>query len=192
MGLDMWMYGIKDISGEEIPDNMPQEWYEEHDYKLITYYEGDDDFDNMYGDMYIYSAIRNVEYIETDMEKLKEDYKIHENANLSSIIGGRLGFSYNKKSWEIEISEDEIKKYDKKVFRKALIFKADELAYWRKEYNLQDLIYTGYHKEIYNCGFHKLDDDLMEKINRYLEINDMDKQNINDDGYIAKMYHEWY
>ena len=49
MGLDMWMYGIKDISGEEIPDGMPQEWYEEHNYKLITYYEGDDDFDNMYG-----------------------------------------------------------------------------------------------------------------------------------------------
>ena len=192
MGLDMWMYGIKDISGEDIPDNMPQEWYEEHDYKLITHYENDDDFDKMYGDMYIYSAIRNVEYIETDMEKLKKDYKINENAHLSSIIGGKLGFSYNKKSWEIEISEDEIKKYDKKVFRKALIFKADELAYWRKEYNLQDLIYTGYHKEIYNCGFHKLDDDLMEKINRYLEINDMDKQNINDDGYIAKMYHEWY
>ena len=192
MGLDMWMYGIKDISDEEIPDNMPQEWYEEHDYKLITHYENDDDFDNMYGDMYIYSAIRNVEYIETDMEKLKKDYKIHENANLGSIIGGKLGFYYNKKSWEIEISEDEIKKYDKKVFRKALIFKADELAYWRKEYNLQDLIYTGYHKEIYNCGFHELDDDLMEKINRYLEVNDMYKQNINDDGYIAKMYHEWY
>ena len=192
MGLDMWMYGIKDISDEDIPDNMPQEWYEEHDYKLITHYENDDDFDKMYGDMYIYSAIRNVEYIETDMEKLKKDYKINENAHLSSIIGGKLGFSYNKKSWEIEISEDEIKKYDKKVFRKALIFKADELAYWRKEYNLQDLIYTGYHKEIYNCGFHEIDDDLMEKINRYLEVNDMDKQNINDDGYIAKMYHEWY
>lgn len=193
MGLDMWMYGIKDISGEEIPDGMPQEWYEEHDYKLITHYENEDDFDKMYGDMYgNCSVIRNVEYTETDIEKLKKDYEIHEKANLSSIIGGRLGFSYNKKHWEIEISEDEIKKYDKKVFREALIFKADELAYWRKEYNLQDLIYTGYHKRIYNCGFHELDDDLMEKINRYLEINDMDKQNINDDGYIAKMYHEWY
>ena len=40
MGLDMWMYGIKDISNEDIPDGMPESWYEENGYKLITQMNG--------------------------------------------------------------------------------------------------------------------------------------------------------
>ena len=94
MGLDMWMYGIKDISGEEIPDNMPQEWYEEHDYEMIEHYEDDNDFDNMFHDMYDYSVIRNVEYTETDFEKIKEDYNVNKDAYISMLGSGNvIGFS---------------------------------------------------------------------------------------------------
>ena len=193
MGLDMWMYGIKDISGEEIPDGMPQEWYEEHDYKMIEHYEDDNDFDNMFHDMYDYSVIRNVEYTETDFEKIKEDYNVNKDAYVSMLgSGGVIGFSRGNYYKEVKISEDELNKYDKKVFREALVYKADELAYWRKEYDLQDLIYNEYYGQIYNCGFHSLNDEMMRKINRYLRVRNMSKQSINNDGYIAKMYHEWY
>ena len=193
MGLDMWMYGIKDISNEEIPDGMPESWYEEHGYKLITHYEDDDDFYNMFHDMYDYSVIRNVEYTETDFEKIKKDYNVKKEANISMMSGGGvIGFSCGEYYKEIEIPKDEWDKYDKKVLREAIIFKADELAYWRKEYKLQELIYNKYYGNIYNCGFHLIDDDMMKMINRYLKVKDMNKQHINDDGYVAKMYHEWY
>ena len=193
MGLDMWMYGIKDISNDEIPDGMPESWYEEHGYKMITHYEDDNDFDNMFHDMYDYSVIRNVEYTETDFEKIKEDYNVKKEAHISMMSGGGvIGFSCGEYHKQVKISEDELNKYDKKVFREAIIFKGDELAYWRKEYKLQELIYNKYYGNIYNCGFHEIDDDMMKKINRYLKSKDMDKQNINDDGYVAKMYHEWY
>lgn len=193
MGLDMWMYGIKDISNEDIPDGMPQEWYEEHDYEMIEHYEDDDDFDNICHDMYNYSVIRNVEYTETDFEKIKEDYNVNKDAYISMLgSGGVIGFSCGNYYKEVKISVDELKKYDKKVFRESLIYKADELAYWRKEYDLQDLIYNEYYGNIYNCGFHLIDDDMMKKINRYLKSRDMNKQRINNDGYVAKIYHEWY
>lgn len=193
MGLDMWMYGIKDISNDEIPDNMPESWYEEHDYKMIEHYEDDNDFDNMYHDMYDYSVIRNVEYTETDFEKIKKDYNVNKDAYVSMLgSDGVIGFSCRNYYKEVKISEDELNKYDKKVFRESLVYKADELAYWRKEYDLQDLIYNEYYGQIYNCGFHKIDDDMMKKINRYLRARNMSNQSINNDGYIAKMYHEWY
>ena len=193
MGLDMWMYGIKDISNDEIPDNMPESWYEEHGYEMIEHYEDDNDFDNMYHDIYDYSVIRNVEYTETDFEKIKEDYNVNKDAHVSMLgSGGVIGFSCRNYYKEVKISEDELNKYDKKVFRKSLVYKADELAYWRKEYDLQDLIYNEYCGQVYNCGFHRLNNEMMRKINRYLRVRNMDKQSINNDGYIAKMYYEWY
>ena len=192
MGLDMWMYGIKDISNENIPDGMPESWYEENGYKLITHYDDDKDFEQMFHDMYAYSAEKNVEYGETDYDKIKEDYGIKKEARISSFCGNTIGFSCKDYYKEIDITHDELDKYEKKVFHKALIFKGDELAYWRKEYDLQDLIYNEYDGQIYNCGFHRLTKTMMTKINRYLKSRDMSKQNINSEDYVAKMYHEWY
>ena len=85
-----------------------------------------------------------------------------------------------------------MRKYDYQELRESLVFKCDELAYWRKEYDLQDLIHNEYKGTIYNCGFHLMDDNLMKKINLYLKKHYMERQNINDPEYIAKMYHEWY
>ena len=192
MGLDMWMYGIKDISEENIPDSMPESWYEENGYKLITRYENDNDFDEMFHDMFEYSVERNVEYGETDYDKIKEDYGIKKEADISYFGGNTIGFSCKDYYKQIDISQDEWNSYDKKVFHKAFIFKGDELAYWRKEYDLQDLIYNEYNGQIHNCGFHRLTKKMMTKINRYLKSRDMSKQNINDEEYVAKMYHEWY
>lgn len=192
MGLDMWMYGIKDISNENIPDGMPESWYEKNGYKLITHYDDDNDFEQMFHDMYAYSAEKNVEYGETDFDKVKKDYGIKKEAYISYFGGNTIGFSCKDYYKEIDIAQEELDKYEKKVFHKALIFKGDELAYWRKEYNLQDLIYREYNGQIYNCGFHRLTKAMMAKINRYLKSRDMDKQNINSEDYVAKMYHEWY
>ena len=192
MGLDMWMYGIKDISNENIPDGMPESWYEENGYKLITHYDDDNDFEQMFHDMYAYSAERNVEYSETDFDKVKEDYGIKKEARISYFCGNAIGFSCKDYYKEIDITQEELDKYEKKVFHKAWIFKGDELAYWRKEYDLQDLIYNEYNGQIYNCGFHRLTKTMMTKINRYLKSRDMSKQNINSEDYVAKMYHEWY
>ena len=194
----MWIYGIKEINEKDIPENVTEEWLDDNGYSYVQQYEDDDEneFDKMYHDLYDYSIMKNVIFTDIDYDKIKKDNKLSKNAMLAGWkSGGIFIFQYGKYGGltkEVPISNEELKKYDKQVTRKALIYKYDELAYWRKEYDLQDLIYTGYHKEIYNCGFHELDNDLMEKINRYLEINDMDKQSINDDGYIAKMYHEWY
>lgn len=193
MGLDMWMYGIKDISNDEIPDNMPESWYIDNGYSLINKYENDEDeFDRLFYDMYKYSVARTVIYTITDFDKIKKDYGINEKAYLCFMGHNKLGFQYGKSYKEIIIKQDKLDKYDTEITREALVYKADELAYWRKEYDLQDLIYNEYYGQICNCGFHEIDDEMMRKINRYLRVRNMDKQSINNDGYIAKMYHEWY
>lgn len=192
MGLDMWMYGIKDITKDDIPDGMPESWYEDNGYKLIVIDYEDDEFNKMYNDLLKYAVTRNVIYIETDYNKLKKDYGIDEEMHLCYWGNNKMGFSYREFYKEIELTHEELDKYDINVARESLVFKGDELAYWRKEYNLQDLIYENYNGDIYNCGFHELDDELMKKINRYLKRNEMNRQNINDIDYVTKMYHEWY
>lgn len=191
MGLDMWVYGIKDITKDDIPDKMTEDWYEEHGYNTIIEYDDDNEFDVMFHDLFDYSVIRNVEYTEVDFDKVKKDYGIKPEASISMMCGdGTIGFSHGKYYKEINLSDT--KKYEVKIYRKSLIYKSEELAYWRKEYNLQQLIYDNYDGDVYNCGFHKLDDDLIKKINKYLKRNDMNKQGINDPDYDVKMYHEWY
>lgn len=197
MGLDMWMYGIKKVNEDDVPDNMAEIWYENEGYNVIQVEENDDEFDKMCHDLFEYAVVRNVEYTETDFNKIKREYGIPEEAYLYFIRGDgtKMGFQYGEHGRihkEIDIPENKVDDYDKKVFRKSLIYQCDELAYWRKEYDLQDLIYNNYKGRVYNCGFHVLDDDLMKKINRYLKSRDMDRQNINDIEYDAKMYHEWY
>ena len=128
-----------------------------------------------------------------DIEKIKEDYNVNKDAHISIFNSdGVIEFSCGEYRKQVKISKDDLNKYDKKVFRETIVFKGDELAYWRKEYDLQDLIYNEYCGQVYNCGFHEIDDEMMRKINRYLRVRNMDKQSINNDGYIAKMYHEWY
>jgi len=196
MGLDMWIYGIKEINEKDIPENVTEEWLDNNGYAYVQQYEDDDEFDKMYHDLYDYSIMKDVIFTVIDDDKIKEDNKLPKNAILSGWKSdGTIIFSYGKQGRfrkEITISNEELKKYDKQVIRKALIYKYDELAYWRKEYDLQDLIYNEYNGDIYNCGFHKIDDELMKKINKYLKSKGMDKQSINDDGYVVKMYHEWY
>ena len=146
MGLDMWMYGIKDISNDEIPDNMPESWYEEHEYNIIRIDENDNEFNDMFKDLYNYSVIRNVVYTETDWNKLMKDYEIDKNASISRWSSdGTIGFSCKNYYKEIAVTQDELEKYNIDVTAKTLVYKADELAYWRKEYDLQDLIYKEYY-----------------------------------------------
>lgn len=201
MGLDMWIYGIKEINEKDIPENVTEEWLDDNDYSYVQQYEDDDEFDKMYHDLYDYSIMKNVIFTDIDYDKIKEDNKLPKNAILAGWQSdGTFIFQYgifhygeySKLIKEVTISDEEFKKYDKQVIRKALIYKYDELAYWRKEYGLQDLIYNEYNGNVYNCGFHKIDDELMKKINKYLKLREMDEQSINDDGYIVKMYHEWY
>ena len=196
MGLDMYMYGIVDISSDDIPDGEKTNVYEDKGYSLIDKKDYDEDeFDGMFHDLIPYAVIRNVSYTLTDWEKIKKSYNLPENSNLCGISSdGTYWFidSDSKKDYKIFISEQEMRKYDYQELRESLVFKCEELAYWRKEYDLQDLIHNEYKGTIYNCGFHLMDDNLMKDINKYLKKRDMDRQSINNPEYIAKMYHEWY
>ena len=191
MGLDMWIFGIKDVSNENIPDEMDSSCYEDNGYQVIdicTSYEEE------LRDLLPYSVTKNVKSMLINMDKLKKDYNIPQEASVwlwgsDGVIGFQCGEDYNK---QITVSDGEMEKYYEQVLLQSLIFKCDELAYWRKYYDLQDLIHNEYCGEIYNCGYHKLDNELLKTINKFLEKNKQDTQSINDDGYVAKMYHEWY
>lgn len=192
MGLDMYIYGIEDISNENIPENLDEKWYDDRGYNYCILYDEEDEA--LYRDLYDYSLIRNVVYTETDWEKFKKHHHLSEDAQLWRVSSNNTySFTWGnnlENNKEFQISE--LKKYDIKVVRKTLIFRKKELAYWRKEYDLQDLIYNNYDGEIYNCGYHYLNDEIMKKINNYLKKRHIDKQDLNNSDYPIKMYHEWY
>ena len=76
--------------------------------------------------------------------------------------------------------------------KESYIFKKKELAYWRKYYDLQELIHEEYDGEVVNCGFHELTDGTIDDIVDFLVDNNESLQDILESGFAAKMYHEWY
>lgn len=83
MGLDMWIFGIKEINEKDIPENVTEKWLDDNDYSYVQQYEDDDEFDKMYHDLYDYSIMKNVIFTDTDYDKIKKDYKLPKNATLA-------------------------------------------------------------------------------------------------------------
>ena len=198
MGLDMWIFGIKDIKDNIIPDNMPASWYYANDYSLAQIDENDDDFVEKYADLEPYSVRRNVVYTKTDFEKIRADYNIPEDA----IMGGYTNsmdrksvifhFYLDSKMFTVSLSKRALELYCLYIPIESFVFKKEELAYWRSLPDLQALIYEEYPNVIRNTGYHELDKDVLKKVVRWLTRYRFPQQKIKTAGYAAKMYHEWY
>ena len=198
MGLDMWIYGIKDIKDHIIPVNMPASWYYANDYSLTQIDENDDDFIEKYADLEPYSVRRNVVYTKTDFEKIRADYNIPED----TIMGGytnsmdgksvKFRFYLDSKMFTVSLSKRELELYCVYIPIESFVFKKEELAYWRSLPDLQALIYKEYPNVIRNTGYHELDKDVLKKIVRWLTCYRFPLQKIKTAGYAAKMYHEWH
>lgn len=70
-------------------------------------------------------------------------------------------------------------------------FKISEVAYWRKEYDLDNMLCKAYDGEVMNCGYHKLNDE-MRKIILEHEAGKLTAHDIEDTEDSVVCYHQWY
>ena len=70
-------------------------------------------------------------------------------------------------------------------------FKISEVAYWRKEYDLDEMLCKAYDGEVRNCGYHKLNDE-MRKIILEHESGNIAECDIEDTEDSVVCYHQWY
>ena len=206
MGLDMWMIEVKKMTKKETAALNNMTYEEISDLPDFSYYikeEVDEENTEFLEDLMPYTITVPVNIKYYDMEKIKEDYNIPEEAWQYKASYSKDGVEYGycfsdhrKKDITIKLTNEEIEKYIVSKPRHLIVYKRKEVAYWRKFYELQDLIYDMYreyrHKEIQNCGMHVLSDDMLNEISKMCRKYDYKFNKPRWTKSNAFFYHEWY
>lgn len=192
MGLDMFLYGVKRVKEEDVPSVVTEEWIENTGLRNA-------DIDRINAkDLLPYSVVRTVLAKVTDYDKIKRAYGIPENAIhggwCCSSSKGFVLFFYDEEHNQAVVSttkKELDEKFTKTVEKKAIVFSIEELAYWRKNYDLQDFFYENLESPG-NVTFSELSQETLGKLKSWLSRRNLDKQKIFSKGYDAKMYYEWW
>ena len=189
MGLDMYLYKIKKIEDASRYNGRAEE---DIPFTVFNISENDPDFEPLFGQIadYLYPVSIDVE--EFDEEKFTADFGIEPDDYQVSFCYGFDGAEFGYNSGKIiKLEPSEYIAYFRRVIRERLIADLDEVAYWRKEYDLQEDIHEACGVQIENCGYYPLNDDMWEAIQRH----DPDQYNnvyLWNEGDSVIVYHEWY
>lgn len=194
MGLDQWLYKIKELPAEECArlngthtDNFPDNvlWFEA---KNVENYDNA----GMVAD--IFPCLTKINALSTfyDIEKMKADNGIPENARITGQCYGGNGENTFSFRWStstgdrhktVTFGSDE---YLIEKERPVYVCYYSEQKYWRKDYDVQEVVYANYvapddsGKGIENCGYYVMDDYILGIIAPELK------------GEEDIFYHEWY
>lgn len=144
-----------------------------------------------------YTMVRNVtdEYI--DKAKIIADYNLPKNSYIGMWAPNGIQISGTDGNGEYVsqfISKSEIdEKYTLTKTMPTYIWKMEEVAYWRKHYELQewfyDIIEDAHDTQVENCGYYVLDADMIAEMNEQFGENVPEEDPTDDE---ALVYHEWY
>lgn len=196
MGLDMYLEKITKVSEDEL--------------KGITGLHSDDILNKGYNvyskeDMQreedLIAPIKNyltaINYMETyiDIAAIKADNDIPKDAWISGEHGGKDGIGYSfmtkdDKHFQVELTTEDAEKYVITKETEGFVCKSENLAYWRKNYDLHETFEQRCETIVENCGYAPVPDDLLlELIDNGEQITENDIE-CDEDSIIV--YHPWW
>ena len=200
MGLDMCAYKIRKLDISEVAQLQGRYASSlNKDYRSYVVFEKEEALDEngnfipMYAQLAPY--LSEVEMIDTlfNIDQLKKDYGIPEDADISG--EGYIGnvstyyFQWGQGEKRVELNDEEYEKY---VYEDAVGFYicgCEEIAYWRKEFRLQDKMYELCPVEIENCGYYRCTDEMIAAMKDFDAFEDGVPECGSDE---AIFYWEWY
>lgn len=208
MGLDMYLFRLK--KSTILPVTFQGQLLEDlaNQYPHICFFTDIDLKCDEYRDLQKYVTETTIPETVIDIDKLFADNNIDKN---HAHIGG---YGCTANGLEFMISHDDGSPattlciatddhtYDKVVNTKVCYCEREQIFYWRKAYDIENLIYSELApRDVQNCGYYKLKPAslakiLNETIKRYGDANgitdvwDNDYQKLNDPRGV--FYYEWY
>ena len=187
MGLDQYIFRIKKA-------NLEDRIWDTNELKErgCTYaYTGADDGLSKDAPVIQYAQKLDVRFECYDTKKIIADYNLPEDSRIDwsmlnsiRLIGHRDGETIRQ-----EITNDEVKeKYTVNRVIPCYVWSEDEIAYWRKCYELQDWIYENV-EGAGNCEYCLLDAEQISIINAECDADIPEEDPTDEVGYF---YWEWY
>lgn len=208
MGLDMYLYAVSKLEKEEAEkyNGRPiEELYDSDISAVLTKIDEDDtgSFDSI--KPYLTKA-RMIDMI-IDIDRIIAENQIPDDAYVS-------GRTDTQEYVELIFRNDNRYRKDVRISREKLLeeyviypetdvylYRKREIHYWGKYFGLQDFIYDMLKNDdgidVQNCGYYRLSDEQIEKINGYLKdhprrngrIDRIQERNTEDEAIV---YWEWY
>lgn len=195
MGLDMYLYRATRISSKEannikgmtinrISNEIP-------DMFVIT--ESDMmKYPSLYAELKPYTVCVPVIDETIDTNKIMSDNSINGSLVGISFDDEKISFSFlpvNKtEAVRITLAGDDIERYTIRTEVNAYAVRIEEIAYWRKFYELQETFSEG--RTVENCGFYEIKQVELKELNSKYKIGRY--KNYDNDKNHAIFYKEWY
>jgi len=191
MGLDMYAYRVRKLTDKELAKTEGRDMKNVGENVLcIPTEEIVKSKDGSLTDLIPYMRPLHATKTETDFDQIKRDYDVPDDWEL-------CGCSYNGRiatfrfcgngDWEnlkvVNIHHQKCEEYERTRTLPCMAVYYEQVAYWRKEYLLEDALYEAYDGEIINCGFHLANEKMKHLMLKY-------KASFDPDDTI--FYHEWY
>lgn len=186
MGLDQCVYRVtkpklanRVYTSEEISDMGLNKAY---------YHEAENDID-LIKELLPYTEIRDVRGHFLNTEKIIADYNLPKDAYIGYM--GPDGMRMRGHNGEEQfISHDEMdKKYILTKDVPCYIWHAEEVAYWRKNYALQDWIPIALKRSVENTGYYRLTKTIIHRLNSRFNADVPEESKTKES---ALFYWEWY
>ena len=200
MGLDMCVYKIRKLDVSEAAQlqgkNISSLNKDSRSFVVISKEEALDENGNlipMFAQLSPY--LREVKLIDTffNLNQVQKDFGIPEDAEVSglSCIGNVLTYCFQWKQGEkrVELSREECEKYTYEDAVEFYICGCTKLAYWRKEYRLQNKLYDLCPVDLENCGYYRCTDEMLAAMQEFEAFEDGIPE---CDSNEAIFYWEWY
>ena len=200
MGLDMYLNRIQKLTDEE--KKLVADY---HDKAIgggiaevvLTYIDGRPIYAGEIEDIMPYMHIVDIPKRYWNEEKLKKHFDVPDNAirvsEQYSHEGNVWTYKLDGKYFHVAFNDikDMVDEFLETHIVKCGYFKISEVAYWRKEYDLDNMLCKAYDGEVRNCGYHKLNDE-MRKIILEHESGNLAECDIEDTEDSVVCYHQWY
>lgn len=196
MGLDMYVRRVSKPHLDERKVYYPDELYQ---YSVI---KKEDFSEEMYGDLLPYMQPIRFASRSYDTDRIAIEFGItkprpygYSNGYILFDDGNDL--SENRKRIEIS-SRDIDEKYTVWSMDSGYAFSTEEVAYWRKAYDVQEFMHSRIRRDVLNCGYYLLNEEIIGDYDLTFRLP------FEDDGYAvnipheppseetALFYHEWY
>ena len=195
MGLDMYLYTARRLNDGEMDEMSGKNVGEMYEYGYSVFetnFQSEEE-ENMYRDILPLCRKITLKTDYVNIKKIAEDNGIEYDHYTMGMWSSNEGYKYyfwkeGDRDNEVSVTvsnEDVEKKYTLTEDVEYYIFDHTEIMYWRKNYELQNKLHELYDGRIENCGYHKVNADMMDAI-----IEDSPEMV----SYETKdvFYHEWY
>lgn len=180
MGLDQYIFRVKKLNLED--REYTSEEIENLGYSKAFVDEAADEYD-LIEQLIPYTATRQVSCKFINNAKIRKDYNLPDDIHVNMYSSDGIMFG------DVLIPLNVVgEKYTVTQTKPCYIWKTEEEAYWRKNYDLQEWIYETL-ENVQNTGYYLLDAEIINELNETFNENIPDEDPTDEE---ALFYWEWY